>query len=208
MFDVNVKKYRKQAVIGFIFLTFLVAGLFYPVIGLVIPGCMIFGIIVGFSKGRKWCDWYCPRGSFYDSILKAVSPKRKIPEFFKNMSLRVGLLSFLITVMILQIIRYWPNPSAIGQVFMVILTSTTIIGIVLGLFIHNRSWCYMCPIGTVANLIGKDKYPLKFNKDNCVNCKLCADACPIQIDPHISLSDDCLKCGNCVNECSKKALEF
>jgi len=208
MVNNNVKRFKKQAIIGFIFLIFLIGGQFYPILGLMIPACMLFGIGIAFSNGRKWCDWYCPRGCFYDSMLKFTSPQRKIPSFFKIMPLRLAILSFLITIMTLQTIKYWPDPVQIGKVFMVILTTTTVIGIILGLIFHQRNWCYLCPIGTMTNLFGKNKYPLKFNSNNCVNCKLCAKACPMQIEPNVSLSDDCLKCKTCVNVCPQKALNL
>jgi len=204
----NVKRHKQQVVLGFLFLIYLILGWYYPIFGLCIPACMLFGMGIAFSKGRKWCNTLCPRGCFYDSILKFVSFKRKIPDVLKRMTLRFAILSFLITIMTLQTIKHWPNLAEIGKVFMSIMLITTFIGIILGIIIHQRSWCYLCPIGTLTNIIGRNKYPLNFNAENCVNCELCNEACPMQIKPNISLSDDCIKCGSCVNICTKKALKF
>ena len=62
------------------FLGLLAAGWVFPLIGYFIPLCMLLGIGVALFRGRTWCNWLCPRGSFADALLKKVSPGRKIPE--------------------------------------------------------------------------------------------------------------------------------
>lgn len=201
-------KLKKQTLIGLVFITFLIAGWYFPVFGFIIPACMAFGISISFSKGRKWCEWYCPRGSFYDSALKIISPQKKIPDLFKNLPLRITLLSFLFAMMILQISSHGTNVILIGQFFMTLLTATTAIGVILGVLFHQRSWCYICPVGTAANLIGKDRYKLTVDTKKCVECKLCNQICPMQLQPYNTKSNDCIKCGDCIKLCPKAALSF
>jgi len=212
MLETKTTRHKKQIIIGIIFLVFLVSGWVYPLIGFFIPACMVLGLGIGAFKGRKWCDWYCPRGSFYDSLLKKLSPNREIPQYFKKIPVRVIIFSFLLIIMTLQIIRHWPDPYEIGKFFMALLTTTTIIGIILGFIFHQRTWCYICPVGTLSNLIGRDKSSLKLNSDKCVNCELCAKACPIQLKPYDKEKTpdnyDCLKCNSCIDACPKKALNF
>lgn len=130
----NVLKKRRrtgQFIMGAIFLVILIGGWFNPLFGYFIPLCMVFGIGIGLFRGRKWCDWYCPRGSFYDSIMAPVSPKKKIPPFFKGLPLRIGMLSFLMVMMTVQIIMRWPDPYNIGRFFVMLITVTTAVGIIL-----------------------------------------------------------------------------
>ena len=221
----------KQFIMGIIFLVVLIGGWKYPLLGYFIPLCMLLGMGIGFLRGRKWCDWLCPRGSFFDAfikpisqqgnglafkIAKAISPKKEIPRFFKGLPLRIGMLSFLMLMMTLQIIKRWPNPYKIGMFFVILLTVTTILGIILVLIFHQRIWCCFCPIGSMANWVGRNRYPLKIDSKLCTECKLCYKVCPIQVSPlrfkklgiEIVKDGDCLKCGLCVLSCPKKALEL
>ncbi len=213
---VEKKRKMKQFVMGIVFLAVLIGGWKYPLFGYFIPLCMLLGMGIGFLRGRRWCGWLCPRGSFFDAFIKPISPEKEIPRFFKGLPLRIGMLSFLMLMMTLQIIKRWPNPYKIGMFFVMLLTVTTILGIILALIFHHRTWCCFCPIGSVANWVGKGKYPLKIDSKLCTECKLCYKVCPIQVSPlkfkklglEIVKDGDCLKCGLCVLSCPKKALEL
>jgi hypothetical protein len=58
------KRKIKQFVMAIIFLIILIGGWRYSLLGYFIPLCMLLGMGIGLFKGRKWCDWFCPRGSF------------------------------------------------------------------------------------------------------------------------------------------------
>jgi ferredoxin-type protein NapH len=206
---------KKQSVLGTLFMLLLIGGWFYPLIGYFIPLCMIFGIGMASVKGRKWCDWFCPRGSFADTYMKAISPEKVIPDWLRSRSVRIGILLFLMTMLTIQMIRLWPDPYAIGKFFIVLLTITTGIGIVLAAIWHQRGWCYICPIGTISSWVGKNRYPLGMDSEGCITCKACSKLCPMQLAPHemkekveMSFKGDCLKCGLCVATCPKDALAF
>lgn len=150
-----MKRNSKQLIMSFIFIAILIFGWRYPWIGYFIPLCMVLGISIGLARSRKWCDWYCPRGSFYDAVIKYISPKKSIPAIFRKMVFRLGVLGVLMTVMIINLIRLWPNLSGIGLFFMILLTATTSLGVILAIFFHQRSWCAICPIGTLINLTSR-----------------------------------------------------
>ena len=210
------KRNRKLYFMAGIFLAVLIGGWFWPLLGYFIPLCMLLGIGIGVWRGRKWCDWYCPRGSFFDSLIKPISPKKEISLFFKGLPLRIGMLSFLMLMMTIQIIKRWPDPYKIGMFFVILLTVTTIVGLILALIFHQRTWCCFCPIGSMASWIGRRRYPLKIDFNLCTECELCYKACPIQVAPFKFKKDglelvkdgDCLKCGLCVSTCPKKALNL
>ena len=199
------KRLIKQVLTAVIFPVVIIGGWFYPVLGYFIPICMVAGITIAFYRGRKWCDWYCPRGSFFDTAIKFISPNKEIPAFFKNLSTRIIMLIILMTIMTVQIIMVWPDPYKIGKVFVVILTVTTSIAIVLAVIYHPRVWCCFCPIGSISNWVGKGKKPLKIDSSLCIDCKLCHKVCPIQVSAYKFkgsgvekvMDGDCLKCGLC-----------
>jgi ferredoxin-type protein NapH len=212
----KVKKSRKlkQYIMGTIFLILLPFGWFYSLMGYFIPLCMLAGIGMASWKGRKWCDWMCPRGSFSDSYMKLISPERKIPSFFRTVSLRISVIIFLMSMLTYQIVRLWPDPYAIGKLFMTLLTITTGVSIVLAIIIHQRSWCYICPIGTISNWVGKNREPLYKKKDLCTNCQVCDNTCPMNLAPHelnengkMSFMGDCLKCRLCIETCPKGIID-
>jgi polyferredoxin len=208
------KRKFKQYLMALVFIGILVLGWYYPPLGFFIPLCMLLGIGIGVFGGRKWCDWFCPRGSFYDALIKPISPKRDMPKFLKSMPFRLAILALLLAIMAVNLLVRWPSVNKIAMFFVIMLTVTTVLGIILAFIFHPRTWCSFCPIGTLVNLVGKNKYPLKINSDLCVECKLCFKVCPIQIRPYsfkgegtqIVRDGDCLKCNLCVMACPKDAL--
>ncbi len=191
----------------------VIGGWFYPKLGFLLMGCIVGALGIAAFHGRQWCDWLCPRGSFYDLFLDKISGKRQIPGFFRNTGTRIGMILFLFTVLGVQIYFAWPGVDAIGKAFVIVLTVTTSIGIVLGIGIHPRTWCNVCPMGTIANWMSTGKKPLTI-ADTCIDCTLCAKVCPMQLAPYkdkaigVMQDNDCIKCGSCVAACPKKALEF
>jgi polyferredoxin len=205
----------KQYMLGGFFLVLLAAGWYLPLVGYFIPLCMVAGVGMAAVRGRQWCNWYCPRGSFADAYMKLMSPGKKIPQLLKSTAFRAGVLAFLMAMLTFQFIRLWPDGFAIGGFFTILLTVTTIVGIALSLIYQQRSWCYICPIGTLSSWVGKDKHQLVMNREACIDCKACSKICPMQLGPvEMKESDemlhkgDCLKCGLCVATCPKDALSF
>ena len=185
----------------------------YPLLGYAVPIVMIIGVVGGFVRGRYVCGWLCPRGAFFDRIMKHVSPKRNIPRWFRNPAFRWAAFAILMGFMVYQIslnpgdYRHW------GTVFFRICAITTGIGVVLALFIHPRTWCAFCPMGTLQAAVGGHKHRLQLD-DGCINCLACERACPKNLcipgnmkDGKL-LSRDCLKCPECQLACPLGILNF
>lgn len=212
----QAKRTVKQLFMALIFVAIIAFGWHYPLLGFFIPLCMLLGLGIGISRGRKWCDWYCPRGSFYDALFSRVSLKKKIPLLFKNIFFRLGVVIVLMGIMGVNLFLRWPGISKMGVFLIAMLTATTLLGVILAVVFHQRSWCMICPIGTLINLSGGNRRPLRIDSDKCVECKLCAKVCPMQIKPYTYKSHgaqpvrdrDCLRCGLCVSICPKKALKL
>jgi polyferredoxin len=209
------KRHLKQGISGAIFLSFLAGGWFFPLLGYFIPVCMLMGIGIAAFRGRSWCNWLCPRCSFLDAWLQKVSPGKTIPRIFRSLPLRLGVMGLLMTVLTVQIIRLWPDPWAIGGFFIILLTVTTVAAVVLGLIFQQRTWCYLCPIGTMSSWVGKSRRPLALAADKCRECNLCSKNCPMQLAPQeikvagsMANRGDCLKCGLCVASCPTTALQW
>lgn len=195
----------------------VIGGWRFPILGYFLPFCMIAGMGIAIFKGRYWCDWLCPRGSSWDLLLSRISLKRKIPLLFRSLKFRIFIMMVLMTVLVTQLPRVWPSIDGMGGVFVMMLTVTTVVGIVLGIPTHHRNWCTYCPVGTMGNWLGRGRYPLTISS-KCNECKKCDTVCPIQIKRWqyrlengkavIIPEWDCLKCGLCIEACPQKALAF
>jgi polyferredoxin len=190
----------------------LLGGWFYPQLGLFLLLCMVGAIGIALFKGRTWCDWMCPRGSFYDFFLKKFSRNATIPVFMKTKWFRSLVLSGLLTSLGIQIYMSWGNSEAVSLAFVKVLTITTTAGIVLGAVFQQRAWCHICPMGTIGSWLSEGKKPL-YVSEHCKDCNLCAKVCPMQLKPSeyksgVMSDGDCIKCNSCVAACPANALEF
>ncbi len=211
----KVKKRRRlQWILLPIVIITLVLGWKWPLIGFTVPVVMLTGMIGGFINGRYVCGNLCPRGSFLDRVMSVPSPGKHIPKSFRNMTFRWLIFSAMMGFMVFRVSS---NPGSIdhwGKVFWMMCVITTGIGITLALFIHPRSWCSFCPIGTMQRACGGGKNQLLIDEEKCKECRLCEKACPfdLKIVEHKSLghlpNKDCLKCGECIGVCKSEALSW
>lgn len=197
---------------------FCIIGLVYPAIGIIALACMFAPVIVAAGRGRMWCGNFCPRGSLNDNLLSKISWKKEIPPIFKMRWFRISFLSFLMGAFILQLFFVWGSWTAAGLVFIRMVLLTTALAVVLGIIFSPRTWCVICPMGTMAHFVTRQttgssgiKY-ITFEQEKCVDCKSCSKACPLEIDvlSHKKqgkvTNADCLKCEACIAHCPKKSL--
>lgn len=186
-----------------------IGGWFYPYLGYLVIPCMIAPIIVGIFRGRHWCGWFCPRGAFFDFIMRHFTPNRTAPPWIRSKAFRTGVLIFLMGMMTVQISMVWPDGRAIGRVFVLLLGVTTVVGIGLAVTFKPRTWCTFCPMGTMANWVSHGKRPLVVSEE-CKECAACAKDCPMDLTPYEGgpAHADCLKCNQCVLKCPLDALSF
>lgn len=202
-----------QMINGVAFMVLLIGGWFYYPLGYFLLFCMVMAMGIGLVKGRNWCDWMCPRGSFWDKYLDRFSRKARVPSFFRSLPFRLFWLALLMTMLTVNLVPVWGDSYEMGRPFVLILTVTTVVGFILGLIYHQRIWCMFCPMGTMANWLGKGKQPLKVNSE-CTHCGACEKVCRMQINPGsfreigTVQNGDCLKCSYCVEICPMQALSF
>ena len=131
----------------------VIGGLFWPLLGYIVLFMMIFFLILSYFKGRFWCANLCPRGAFLDIALSKFSLKKKIPNLLTSSGFKMFILVSFIIFFIFQLISADKNLFAIGFVFVRMCLLTTIVSIVLGIPIHQRTWCSFCPMGTLQTKI-------------------------------------------------------
>jgi polyferredoxin len=199
--------------LSLVFVGLLIGGWLYYPLGYFLLACMAGAMGIGLVKGRYWCDWLCPRGSFWDTILKRFSFRKKVPAFFRHPVFRAGWLLLLMTMLTIQLTPVWGDFYKMGKPFVMVLTVTTVVGTIFGLLYHERIWCMFCPMGTMANILGRGKMALQVD-ESCINCGICEKVCRMQINPGsyretgLVTNGDCLKCSYCVESCPQQALGF
>ncbi len=203
-----------QPYLFLILLGFMVAGLFYPFIGIAAIICMLAPVMVAPFKGRYWCGNFCPRGSFYDTVLAKFSPQKPIPLFLRSTKFRVLILALIMLAFAVQLYYAWGSLAAVGMVFVRLIIITTLIGVILGLIYHQRTWCSFCPMGSMASWLSPKASKI-IVAPSCVGCKKCAKVCPSDLKPYTAkgspdgfYSSDCIKCSRCINICPKQSLSF
>jgi len=207
------RKNNVRWMLGALFIVLVSVGWLVPWFGYFVPVCMIGGVVPAFFVGRKWCDLTCARGSFLESVMTTVAGSRPIPKLLRSTAFRVAVLGVLFTMFGIRMVQLWGDWAELGGFFMMFLTVTTVVAIVLGMVFQPRSWCAFCPIGTLSKFAGAGKKPLQIS-EACAGCGICTRACPMDIDIASyagkgEISDaDCLKCGACIAKCPIGALSF
>lgn len=187
----------------------------YTWLGFSVPIVMTLGMIGGFLGGRYVCGNLCPRGSFFDRILSRFTLGKGIPASFRSMPLRLVLFALMMGFMVFQISRNPGDWRHWGYVFWLMCAVTTGIGVILGVWFHQRSWCAFCPMGTMQNLLGRIRPKvLLLDSAKCVECHRCEKVCPVQIPivkykgGGVVADGDCVQCDECIAVCPKSALSW
>lgn len=90
--------------------------------------CMTLPIILLLRTRKKtWCQGYCPRASLYTTLGKSKRWKSLSTPWLTHLSYR----------------------------FYSMMMTTTLIGLVLAMVYKPRTWCTICPIATVSDVILK-----------------------------------------------------
>ncbi|NWF88693.1 MAG: 4Fe-4S binding protein [Ignavibacteriaceae bacterium] len=190
-------------------------------------GMFIFLAIVLMSLvvGKSFCSWMCPIGFLSELVgdfgEKLFKRKIILPKFldYPLRSLKYLLLGFFLYsifyIMTTAAIKaFLDSPynlvadvkmyyffADISQLSLIVISVLFLLSIVVRNF-----WCrYLCPYGAllgIASLISPVK--IKRNTASCIDCNLCAKACPsnIKVDKvKTVLSDECTSCLNCIDAC-------
>jgi len=135
----------------------VIDGFFHPILGYFVPLAILFMLILSIFKARFWCWNFCPRGSYLDLALSKISRNNPVPNFFTKEWFRWLLFTLIMGLFVFQIIRAGRSIEAIGLVFVIMCSVSTIIATILGIATKHRAWCMICPMGLLQEKIGKVK---------------------------------------------------
>ena len=182
-------------------------------------------VLVSLIAGKSFCSWLCPIGFLSELIgdfgEKLFKRKLILPKWldYPLRSLKYLLLGFLFysvfVLMSVTAIRAFLN-SPYNQVadlkmyfFFADISRTALIVLgvlfLLSIFVRNF-WCrFLCPYGALLGIVSfLSPNKIKRNIPSCIDCALCAKACPngIKVDKVKTVwSDECNSCMSCVDAC-------
>lgn len=217
-----MNKLKTATLITIIQMFFLALTLFYffmfePNRDYLLIGILVISILtIVFRTG--FCGWICPIGTTFVLIRKlgkligSISFIRPINKQYKqwinkhNKSLKIidkyaryFKYIFLIWMVLFGFIVEGDQHGMINSTLLIAFL------VILGLFV-DRSFCkYLCPLGATLGLFSKIS-PTKVtrNEELCINCDMCTNVCPMQIDVSNKkyVNDtDCNSCLICVDTC-------
>ncbi|MDD2438394.1 MAG: 4Fe-4S binding protein [Massilibacteroides sp.] len=78
---------------------------------------------------------------------------------------------------------------------------------------RGRLFCNtLCPVGSLLGLISRySLFRVSFDKNNCIQCGLCAQSCKAEAIDAKQMTVDtsrCVDCFNCIGSCSKNSLTY
>lgn len=138
-----------------------VGGYFWPVVGLVVPGMMMLALILNAGRRRYFCSHACPNGRTYSGALPGLSKNRSTPRFLTEPGVRKILCAFMFFCVINFLARSGGGLANIGRVFWGMYLMATGLGFAFGLAYKPRSWCVVCPMGTLQDTVRPVLHPGK-----------------------------------------------
>lgn len=220
-----------------VFLPWLVTGkIVFPAGTGAIASMLIIWGVATLAIGRGWCSWACFYGGWDDAMsrlarkprLKIGAANKKIRYFGFAMLAFVALASL---ATLLPVYCDWLCPFKIVTEFGAVDSLRSYVSflmfvllffglvIVLPFLTKRRFQCMsFCPMGAFQSLLNKlNLYRVRIDKDKCIGCRICSDACPtLSLTlPETGegkrvpiITSTCTRCGECMTACPKSAISY
>lgn len=195
-------------------------------------------LILTFFFGRFFCGWICPLGvliDFFDWIIQGFHRKQRDKNRLNQASLiKFGVLIMILaasafsfqsvyffdpivimtrtmgmTLMPVQRVLF-QSPPFVVQHAIQFLSFT--LGILLLSILARRFWCrILCPLGALLGLVARFS-PSGFVQINCTGCPSCQKKCRtgaiVDSKAQITLSQECIRCFDCLDSCPQNTRVF
>lgn len=194
---------------------------------IVYPVTVLIGLLIAISTiilGRKFCGYICFFGTLQEYLYRLRKGRKKyihpLPQRVHILLSTLKYLVLLVTMFLawssLQFVymKFCPavaigHPARTGSAGI-----ATLVIIVIGGFFVERFWCrYLCPYAALMNIFQYLGRLMKIKRQNIfrnvaqsLQCRNCANYCPMQIDlgDTEEIKDcNCIHCMRCVRQCTK-----
>ena len=222
---------RPPGVDGFLPISSLMSLRLFAATGVVHPAhpagffILLAIIAMSFVIGKSFCGWLCPLGFVSELLYKArkfASPSFKLPPAWLDYTL--GAAKYVVLAFFVYIVFFAMDAARVDafldgdynkisdvKMYYFFARITPLAAVITAaLFVLSffvpYFWCrYLCPYGALLGLVSLAG-PIKIKRDAgaCIDCGLCARACPqaIAVDKVVSVfSDECTACALCLDIC-------
>jgi polyferredoxin len=186
----------------------ILAGPIYRGSGFFMPILFISTIVL---VGPAWCSHLCYIGSWDNEASRAKRKPGSIPRWTKSTRLAILIIIPVITV----VLKASGLSTIVSTSFAV---AFGVIGIAVMLFWSRKSGVMThcvayCPIGLLANWLGKlSPFRIRIN-DTCTDCGACTLACRYNALNAADIEKrypaiTCTLCGDCLSKCKENSIEY
>jgi ferredoxin-type protein NapH len=201
--------------------------------GVINGSLVMFGLmfLASLFLGRAWCGWVCPGGGMQE-IVEPVNnrPVRPARIDWIKWLVWVPWLSLIVWLVIraggysrVNLLHLTESGISVDEplkyftYYIVIALFIGVAGLV-GRRAGCHTFCWMAPFmilgRSIRNRFGWPSLRLAANASACSDCKLCTKNCPMSLDVNAMVQveqmehSECILCGTCVDNCSKKAIRY
>lgn len=191
----------------------------------------MFMFVTAIFFGRTWCSWVCPMACLSE-MCQGVNNKKINVNRLKFIRLLIFFIwiIFVITMFVIAggikgVDPLYSTANGISVdrpvkfiIYYFVLALFFILSITVGKRGACHSICWMSPFLVGGYTIGKwlklPQLRIKADQSLCVECGACDKKCPMSIKVSLAIKDgsietsECIFCGECVDNCKKKALRY
>jgi polyferredoxin len=201
--------------------------------GIVVAGFITFTLqfLSALIFGRAICGWLCPAGGLQEACFQACEKPVRIgkADWIKWL-IWIPWIMIIIVFFIraggfnsVHPLYKFENGISVDEpgayiIYFIVVGIIVLLSLIVGKRAFCHYGCWMAPfmiIGRkIRNFFMWPSLHLKSYEDKCTDCHACTKNCPMSLDPnamvrkHDMEHTECILCGNCVDVCPKKAIEF
>lgn len=131
--------------------------LLWPVVGLAVPALVLIAVISNAFRPNWFCSNACPRAKILGGFFRRFSRNRPTPPSLYTGQMRMVLCGALLFCSISQTSRYWKDLPRLGLFFWSVCVVSLVFAIAFALLYKPRSWCALCPVGTLQRSFRRKK---------------------------------------------------
>lgn len=176
-------------------------------------------LILTLLFGPVFCSFVCPLGSiqeWFGKIGQKIFKKKynhfipyKYDKYLRFLRYGVLIWTVYLTTKAMKLVfldvdpyfalfNFWTDEVTIGGIIVLVIT------LFLSSFVE-RPWCkYACPYGAFLGLFNKIRlFKIRRNPSKCVDCKVCDNSCPMNIEISTKnkiTNHQCISCLTCNSE--------
>ncbi len=182
--------------------------------------------------GRAFCGWLCPAGGLQEAAF--IVNKAPNKGGFRKL-IKYGIWLPWVTIILLLLInaggikkvdmlyQTWHGISVSNPTAYIIYYGVVFLIVIFSYISGKRSFCHticwMAPFMVLGILIrsklGIPGLKMKTESEKCISCGNCNSKCSMSLDvkdlvknQKLTSNIDCILCGECIDACPKKVIQF